>query len=714
MDQNSQQARRRTAFVLLFYVALTVVLAWPLVSHISGRLAGYSSDVYLNQWVDWWTKKALLEGLDLYHTNYIFYPAGTSLVFHSFSYVNSAISLGLEPVIGQVPAYNVMILLAYPLSAFAMYLLVHELTGGWQGALLAGIVYAFQPYHIFESAHPIIVSTQWMPLFVLSLSRMLHATGRRRLGQMLLAALWFVLTALSSWHLMVMLAGLGILYLGYQRFVAKSSWGPGVLLWLVLLAAVLAAVLTPLLYPMLEEQLADEAACMAVDPEDGVANDLMSLFIPNRRHPLGSLVAAFHERIGFSTRRPGYLGYVALALALVGLVRSARDTKFWLMLFALSVVASLGLKLEWGGVPLHGFELPWARPIIALLRNPFRLNVLVFYSLAVLCGFGVQRIWTLAYHRHHVVAGILLAAILLLVIGEYLVVPFPTTEPQYSPFIQYLAQQEDKGLAVADFPMGRQPAKYYMYLQTFYGAPMLDGHVSRTPDNAYDFVLSNPLLSALYADAGPGLGIDIAGELSALSAQGINFVILHKKLPNADGMSSWPSWMDAFPTPFYADEWLVAYHLTGSEIGEGDAEKPAHVVDVSLGEDVSLVGYTLRSASVHAGEPILLTLYWVSDGPLSSDYHVFVHLLSATGQLVAQHDGIPAYSTRPVSTWQVGEIVHDDHMLFPSSDLAPGGYAISTGMYDGLTVQRLPAVTPDGTRLADDRITLQEVQVVPE
>ena len=184
--------------VLGIFCVLTVVMTWPLVTQMSTHLAGDDVDVWINPWATWWTKKVLKEGLDFYHTEYLFYPQGTSLIFHSFSHVNTAIALLLEPLIGVVAAQNTTILLAYMLSGFSMYLLVQDLFQSRFAALVSGIVFAFSPYHIDQILHPVIISTQWIPLFLLFFIRLL--TGGDN-GDAIAAAIFLLLTALTSWHL---------------------------------------------------------------------------------------------------------------------------------------------------------------------------------------------------------------------------------------------------------------------------------------------------------------------------------------------------------------------------------------------------------------------------------------------------------------------------------------------------------------------------------
>jgi hypothetical protein len=75
---------------------------------------------------------------------------------------------------GAVAAYNWLVLLSFPLSAAAAYLLARHLTVSPAGAAVAAIVYAFSPFHVAHAAyHPHIAQTQWLPLYLLALWRCL-------------------------------------------------------------------------------------------------------------------------------------------------------------------------------------------------------------------------------------------------------------------------------------------------------------------------------------------------------------------------------------------------------------------------------------------------------------------------------------------------------------------------------------------------------------
>ena len=75
---------------------------------------------------------------------------------------------------GPVAAYNWLVLLTFPLSAAAAFLLARYLRLSPAAALVAAIAYAFSPFHVAQAAyHPHIAQTQWIPLYLLVLWRCL-------------------------------------------------------------------------------------------------------------------------------------------------------------------------------------------------------------------------------------------------------------------------------------------------------------------------------------------------------------------------------------------------------------------------------------------------------------------------------------------------------------------------------------------------------------
>ena len=85
----------------------------------------------------------------------------------------------LARISGAVAAYNWLVLLSFPLSAIAAYLLARHLTLSPAGATVAAMAYAFSPFHIAQAAyHPHIAQIQWVPLYFLACG--VVWTARRR------------------------------------------------------------------------------------------------------------------------------------------------------------------------------------------------------------------------------------------------------------------------------------------------------------------------------------------------------------------------------------------------------------------------------------------------------------------------------------------------------------------------------------------------------
>ncbi len=80
----------------------------------------------------------------------------------------------LARISGAVAAYNWLVLLSFPLSAAAAYLLARYLALSPASATFAAMVYAFSPFHLAQAAyHPHVAQTQWLPLYLLALWRCL-------------------------------------------------------------------------------------------------------------------------------------------------------------------------------------------------------------------------------------------------------------------------------------------------------------------------------------------------------------------------------------------------------------------------------------------------------------------------------------------------------------------------------------------------------------
>jgi hypothetical protein len=108
-------------------------------------------------------------------------------------------------------------------------------------------------------------------------------------------------------------------------------------------------------------------------------------------------------------------------------------------------------------------------------------------------------------------------------------------------------------------------------------------------------------------------------------------------------------------------------------------------LDVAIGEDMALRGF----AAIRSGASVSVTLYWVGLRPIGTSYQVFVHLLDAAGDIVAQHDGAPAMGDWPTTAWPPGSLVTDLHTLKLRADATSGPYRLAVGVYEPVSGRRL-------------------------
>ena len=142
-------------------------------------------------------------------------------------------------------------------------------------------------------------------------------------------------------------------------------------------------------------------------------------------------------------------------------------------------------------------------------------------------------------------------------------------------------------------------------------------------------------------------------------------------------------------------------------VGPGPAI-PNGVSAVFGGDRVALRGYEVLGA--RRGGELSLVLYWEALAPVGADYTVFVHLLDAAGNLVAQGDSPPTGGIYPTSAWPASQAVRDPHHFAVPAAVPPGQYRLVVGLYQPSTGARL-SVKPNWWSAADDKLTLATVRL---
>ncbi|HEX6384418.1 MAG TPA: hypothetical protein VF177_07090, partial [Anaerolineae bacterium] len=186
----------------LLFLLLTIIVGWQVLVDLNTVLIGDDPDVYINPWADWWTLEALKDPkIGLWQTGHLFYPYGANLAYHSFSHLNTLISLALRALVGVTAGFNLAILLNYALNGLSMFQLARYVTHSITAALLAGFVFAFNSHDQYQSAHPVLISIWCFPWLTLYLMR---AVRENQIRWAVVAAVFVFLGAFSSTVLLIM------------------------------------------------------------------------------------------------------------------------------------------------------------------------------------------------------------------------------------------------------------------------------------------------------------------------------------------------------------------------------------------------------------------------------------------------------------------------------------------------------------------------------
>ena len=400
----------RTTTAAALFLALTLLLTWPLPLHPASAAMPMGPDGDLFAWTLAWDAHAFLaQPLTLFDAN-IYHPLRHTLAF-SENLIGSAFVAA--PIIwatgNPVLALNAVVLLSVMLCGLGAYVLARRLGLGPAAAVVAGVIFAFSPPRFFRSGQLHLGVVQWMPFALASL----HAyfdTGRRR--HLVAAAALVTLQALSSGHGAVFLAlAIGVVAvwrlarflagrLQHQRPIGNSPDADeqtltapgrapaGRVAGLASAALLLApSVLVYLPYRAVQQEIGLRRALenWAVTPES---------FIAAPTHLQTALLALLPGPRVLDTASaflfPGFLPLL-LALAAPGAllrgwpaaVSRPRATAAYVAILALGLWLSIG-------PPLGVWPLVYWLPGMSFIRVPSRFTILAMLGLAIVAAAGFQ------------------------------------------------------------------------------------------------------------------------------------------------------------------------------------------------------------------------------------------------------------------------------------------------------------------------------------
>lgn len=184
------------------------------------------------------------------------------------------------------------------------------------------------------------------------------------------------------------------------------------------------------------------------------------------------------------------------------------------------------------------------------------------------------------------------------------------------------------------------------------------------------------------------------GQLEQLAGQHRQLLVLYRAAEESDPQQVVQGWLaeHAYPS---RDLWLgpvaaVSYLLPGGE-ADWHVTQPA----ADFGGQLTLRRVLQSSQTPAAGELLAVRLDWEASAQPAAAYSLFLQLLDADGQVVAQRD-LPLRADGLTSEgWQPGQQAATRAAIALPASLAPGVYRLIAGLYDPQSGARLPTAGAD-------------------
>ncbi len=395
--------RASALWAFLGSLLLAAVYGRVAVLNLTAGVVGGDLDGYENMWNNWWVKMALLDlHRNPFYTDYLYYPTGISLRYHTLNPFNGLITIPFNLTLGYVPTTNLRFLAALALTTFFCFLLIRDLVGNPWAAFAGAALFTFANGNMvsfFALGQAEKLSMEWLPLYLFFLFRAVHgrpvwepgATAPARIDTRPwlyagLAVLTLVIMSLTDWQYVMFAVFTTLLYFAFL-LCTRRSWADKrrVFLRLAAIGGIYAVLVTPpLLLPMIREAL--DSPWLSVGYQATArAVDLAELLGPTLANP----------------------GYLALALAGLGLWAAWRAGQralagFWALAVVLFYLMALGPVLTIGGTRT-GIPLPYALmqalPVFNIGRDPGRYNTIAMLGVAVLAALGLRFVFGWAATR---------------------------------------------------------------------------------------------------------------------------------------------------------------------------------------------------------------------------------------------------------------------------------------------------------------------------
>jgi len=402
----STRSKLRLPAIFLFCLILAVIMTWPLAVTFDRYPLFDHLDTAATFYNFWWQYYSLFQ----LHTSPWFnpminYPDGYSMVFFPVYLSYGIFSWPLQAIFGtpaSLPGFFHWIsILSFALTSFMGFLLFREITGSRSAGFAAAILFSFIPFHYWHlpRCHTSCLELMLLPVyFYLGLLKKKDWKSGVYFGLSLVPVLY------QSPNYVIYLTIFFALNLLYMLFTDRQSLDQKWLKAVATASALALALSSPYLFAGGRELLRKSTpATSTVQEQSLYSANLIGFVTPAANQRLyGELGEAAEKIIGSHgvSGKELFPGLVLLLTAALGLLlarKKIRQSGFWILIFLVFLILSLGPYLNIAGHTFYTIPLPYyfLRRIFFFFemdRSPVRAVIFSLLSIAVFASGFFKRL----------------------------------------------------------------------------------------------------------------------------------------------------------------------------------------------------------------------------------------------------------------------------------------------------------------------------------
>lgn len=518
----------RAVFVGIFFLILTVIFTYPLMSRFTGYIPGFTStdEPYAALWYFHWLKHAVTEGISAFRVDAISAPF-VMTIEPGYVFWNQ-LNKWLAYLTGPVFTYNLQVVLSFILSGVFTYFLGRFFIKGNAAALVAAVIFAFSPYHAVRSWQHLGLSfIQWIPLYILSL---FFLQKNKTVKYAFFSALCFVLVMAFDLYYAYFMFIVAILFIAFDYFYYRNFRDNFKLVKLIFVSFFLALIIESFdLYQIAKFMFGAQKSHIAhgvygyVRPfEDLFAQSArpLSYLLPATTHPIfGKFTENFIGTAlygGSFTEHTLYLGWAPLVLAFIAFRRRRKDNFYVGFFIFLAFAAWIFSQPPWWNI--FGFKLYmpsfFMYKIAPMFRAYCRFGIVAMLAVAILAGMGLEFILgRLKTQKAKFTAAVLFCVLVLFEFWNY--PPYKVIDVSRVPEVYYWLKEQPGDFTVAEYPLDVNGAnEMYKFYQTAHGKKIING----TTPGTYANKVAKEIMK-----------LSAPKTTGALKWMGVRFVLVHKQ-----------------------------------------------------------------------------------------------------------------------------------------------------------------------------------------